>query len=107
MNTRKALVRLYVKIKLTQVIKQATRISKNTSTLIDLILTNNRSVVSRGGVFLISLCGHDMVDCVLEQHNNKYTPGIINCRNYSSHEPQLMKEKFKTVNWSSVFSIMM
>ena len=29
---------------------------------------------------------------------------IINCRNYSSHDPQLMKEDFKTVDWRPVFN---
>lgn len=97
----KALVRLYG---LNQVIKQATRISKNTSTLIDLILTNNRSVISKRGVFPISLSDHDMVGCVRKLHSNKYTARIINCRNYSSYEPQLMKEELKMVDWRLVFS---
>ena len=29
---------------------------------------------------------------------------VINCRNYSSYDPQLMKEYFKTVDWRPVFN---
>ena len=75
----KALVPLYG---LNQVMKQTTRISKNTFTLIDLILTNNRSVIPRSSVFPISLSNHDMVGCVRKLHNTKKTPRIINCWNY-------------------------
>ena len=85
-------------------IKQATRTSKNTSTLIDLILSNNRMGISRSGDFPISLSDHDMVGCIRKLHNNKYVPRIINCRDYSSYEPQLMKEDLKTVDWSSVYN---
>ena len=43
-----------------------------------------------------------MVGCIRKLHNNKYVPRIINnCRDYSSYEPQLMKEDFKSVDWSS------
>ncbi len=97
----KARVRLYG---FSQVIKQATRISKNTSTLIDLILSNNRMGISRSGDFPISLSDHDMVGCIRKLHNNKYAPRIINCRDYSSYEPQLMKENFKTFDWSLVYN---
>ena len=77
----KARLRLYG---FSQVIKQAIRISKNTSTLIDLILSNNRMGISRSGVFPISLSDHDMVGCIRKLHN-KYAPRIIKCRYYSSY----------------------
>ena len=97
----KALVRLYG---FTQVIKRPTRISKDTSTLINLILVNNQAIISESGVFPMSISDHDMVGCIRKLHNTKFAHRIINCRNYSSYDPQLMKEDFKTVDWRPVFN---
>ena len=52
----------------------------------------------------MSISDHDMVGCTRKLHNNKFAPRIINCRNYSSYDPQLMKEDFKTVDWRPAFN---
>ena len=54
----------------TQLIKRATRITKDTETLIDLIATNNPSVISCTEVLPTSLSDHDMV-CCLRKLNNR------------------------------------
>ena len=48
----------------TQLIKRATRITKDTETLIDLIATNNPSVMSCTEILPTSLSDHDMVCCL-------------------------------------------
>lgn len=98
----KAILRLYG---FSQVIKQATRITKHSSTLIDLILTNNEAVISMRRVFSFSLSDHDMVGCIRKLHNVSFSPKIINCRNYSLYNPEAIEEDFKSVNWSSVYKI--
>ena len=44
-----------------QLIKEPTRITEETSTLIDIILTNNNSVISKVGVLPLSLSDHDIL----------------------------------------------
>ena len=81
--------------------KQANRVTKESSTLIDLIV--NVAVISVRGIFPFSL-SHDMVGCIRKIHNVTFSPKIINCRNYSSYNPEVMREDFKTVDWSPVYS---
>lgn len=45
-----------------------------------------------------------MVGCTRKLHNNIFAPWIINCLNYSSCDPQSMKEDFKAVDSRPVFN---
>ena len=73
-------------------IKKATRITRESSTLIDLIATNNPSTISKYGV-----------GCTRKLHHVKYSPKVIICRNYSAYDPNAMNEDFKNVNWQPIY----
>jgi exonuclease III len=49
-----------------QIIKKATRTTYESSTLIDLIMTNHPGVISKHCVYPASISDHDMVGCALE-----------------------------------------
>ena len=97
----KALFRLYG---FTQLIKQATRIAKDMSTLIDIILSNNPKTIGKSGVFMNSLSDHEMVGCIRKLHQARFAAKVITCRNYSKYEPEEMKEDFRNVNWEQVYN---
>ena len=48
----------------TQLVDQPTRVTKNSSTLIDIIATNNTKNIKAVNVIPLSLSDHDMVICV-------------------------------------------
>ena len=47
-----------------RIIKKSTRITKTTSTLIDLIMTNKPSSISLADVVATSLSDHNMISCI-------------------------------------------
>ena len=67
----------------TQLIKRATRITKDTETLIDLIATNDPSVILLTEVLPTSLSDHDIVCCLRKLNNMKLRQKTLACRNYA------------------------
>nr|CAI5817747.1 unnamed protein product [Callosobruchus analis] len=49
-----------------QLIKQPTRITANTATLIDYILTSNEGIVSDAGTIVAGVSDHDLVYCLID-----------------------------------------
>ena len=74
----------------TQLIKRATRITKDTETLIDLIETNNPSVISCTEVLPTSLSDHDMVCCLRRLNNMKFKQKTVEFRNYARNDYESM-----------------
>ena len=76
---------------LTQIIKDATRITEKTSTLLDHILTNSKEKVSQSGIVDIGLSDHQMIYCTRklqkEKTNKKTYVKIRSLKHYT-------KEKF-------------
>ena len=86
-----------------QLIKTATRITKESSTLIDLIAINNPQSISKSNVFATSISDHDMVGCIRKINHFKYSPKVITCRNYSSYNVNNMNNDFEAVDWEPVY----
>ena len=72
-NEHKDLKALFGLYGFSQTIKKATRITRESSTLIDLIASNNPSTISKYGVFQSSLYDHDMVGCIRKFYHVKYS----------------------------------
>ena len=89
----------------TQLIKRATRITKDTETLIDLIATNNPSVIPCTEVLPTSLSDHDMVCCLRKLNNMKFKQKTVECRNYARYDYESMNNDFQRVDWSSLYSL--
>ena len=86
-----------------QIIKKPTRTTNESSTLIDIIMTNHPQVISKHCVYPSSIGDHDMVGCVRKLNHLKYSPRTVFSRNYSTYDPAAMNEDFKNVNWCSIY----
>lgn len=73
-------------------IKQPTRTTRESSTLIDIIGTTQKQNILKSSVIKTSLSDHDMVGCVRKMHNIKFKPRTITCRNYK----HFTADSFKT-----------
>ena len=71
------LKRTFNNLGLTQIIRTATRITKDSSTSIDLIFTNKAANVTNASSFPLSFSDHDMIGCVKKINTIKYDPRTI------------------------------
>ncbi|CAB4038162.1 Hypothetical predicted protein, partial [Paramuricea clavata] len=86
-----------------QIVKEATRTTENTATLIDIIITNNPSVIACTKVVPIAFSDHDLIGCVRKQHHLKYVPKVINCRNTKNYSKELMCDELFKQDWTPVY----
>ena len=84
----KQLKSLFKSFHIKQVIKEATRVTPDSKTLLDLIAANNPHNISCSGVISCSLSDHEMVYCV-RKINWKRAPDLIKTfRNYVKYDPK-------------------
>ena len=88
-----------------QLINTPTRITKESSTLIDIILTNNQSVISATGIAPLNLSDHDLIGCVRKMNHMKYQYKTITCRNYSKYDPEKMRMDLQSQNMNELYTI--
>ena len=75
------------KLNLYQLIKEPTRITPRSKTLIDAIITNNRDTVMHAETSL-SVAVHHAVSCTINLRKQRMTPFEIYCRNYANYSPE-------------------
>ena len=85
-----------------QIITTATRITKDSSTLIDHIFVNKPSLFPSTDVVATSLSDHDLVFCRRKINSAKFPHRIIKCRNYSRYNPVDLKNDVRNVDWTPV-----
>ena len=88
---------------LEQLIKQATRITTDTSTLIDVILTNRQNNISSSHVIPISFSDHDLIACIRKLNSQKYSPKHRNCKNFKHYTKERFCELMSGCNWNLIF----
>ncbi|XP_057299399.1 uncharacterized protein LOC130630019 [Hydractinia symbiolongicarpus] len=86
-----------------QIVEKATRITAETKTLIDVILTNKRSNVKVTDVIPLSLSDHDCVLCVTKINHNKIPHRTIKCRNYAKYNHEDFQEDLRSRDWSRLY----
>ena len=77
---------------LAQLIDEATRIAKDSATLLDLFATNFPRSITLAKVIPSTLSDHDMLLVVRKINANKLPPHTIKCRNFSSYVQQVFCE---------------
>ena len=87
-----------------QIIKIATRIAKDSSTLIDVILTNRPDNVINANSIITSLSDHNVIKCVRKLHNIKFNPRTIKCRDYKNYDQTTVSAELSVVNWDIVYN---
>ena len=89
--------------KFTQLIKNSTRITELSSTLIDLIASNNPSSIAATIVYALSLSDHDMVGCIRKINNIRYPMRTIHCRNFKNFNSQDLNNDIDEIDWKPLY----
>ena len=82
---------------LTQLVKLATRITKDTSTILDHILTNSTDKIFQVGTMDIGLSDHQLIYSTRKKFKEKtHTKTYIKYRSLKSYTPEILIEKLKS-----------
>ncbi len=104
-NTLKRKVHSFMcSLDLIQLIKEPTRITDTSKTLIDLIFVFNKHRFIKSGVVLLSISDHSLVYCILEVGVTKVKPRIIEFRSYKSYDRDAFLKDLNNVPWHLVYS---
>ena len=87
-----------------QLIKDPTRVTQESRSLIDVIYTNEPCNVYSVKVIPAGLSDHDLIGCVRKIHNFKYQPKLITCRNYAKYDPVAFCNELKNRDFGSVLT---
>ena len=94
-----ALLDLFNSVNLTQLIKEPTRVTENSSTLIDVIMTFTNNIVEDSGVVVSHISDHFLVSTSLELKLPKSPSGSVNIRSYKNYDRNKFVEDLKQVSW--------
>lgn len=78
---------LFKALGFTQILNAPTTISHESSTLLDLIATNNTQNISQSGILSCNLGDHELVYCVRKLNGKRFHAQIKMLRNYASYDP--------------------
>ena len=70
---------------LKQIIKKPTRITKDSSTLIDIIATTHEQNISKTMTYANSISDHDLVGMIMKKNNRKFKSRTIYTRNFAKY----------------------
>lgn len=90
---------------LIQMIKEPTRVTKDTKTLIDVIFTSHPENLCNVDVILSSLSDHDIIACKRKVNNIKISDITINCRDYKNYDPKQVNNELSTADWDNLYQI--
>ena len=88
-----------------QIIKTSARIAKDSSTLIDVILTNRPDNVINANSIISSLSDHNIIKCVRKLNNIKFNRRMIKCRDYKSYNQTTVSAEPSVLTWDIVYNI--
>eukprot|EP00794_Sanderia_malayensis_P017903 gene17903-19681_t len=90
---------------LKQLIKQPTRITRLSKTLIDVCYSNNeRTIAETIVVPSAAISDHDIIGVNRKMHTQKHQPRKTFSRNYSSYQLDAYKNDINSVNWREILS---
>ena len=89
---------------LTQLIKDPTRVTSSSSTLIDLIFTNKPCNISKSTVLPLSLSDHDAILCVRKLNNSKPQQKEVSSRNYRNYDENVLENDLRQSDWDYFYS---
>ena len=103
-NSTKDMKRILSSFSLKQLIDKATRITKESSTLLDLFATNSPKNVTLDKVIPSTLSDHDMLVVVWKINAGKLPPRSIECRNFSKYDQMTFIQDLEKCSWDDVYS---
>ncbi len=87
---------------LEQLIKQPTRITEASKTLLDVILAVNTGSVRKTGVMPCSISDHDLVDVEIYLKKDRAKPIYFTTRSFKNYDQVAFEEDMSKVPWSVV-----
>ena len=91
---------------LTQLIKEPTRITRTSSTLLDLLLVNSPDNVKCTGVVDIpGISDHCFIYCAYALKKDKFIPKIIRRRDFRNFVEEDFKRDMETAPWGNIYSM--
>lgn len=104
-NATVQLLELLGTYNLSQLINEPTRINNISSTLIDVILTNNTTLISDSGCLdLHDLTDHRLVFCNLNVKIANNGPTLLNFRDFKMFNYELFLGDLQLINWDLIYS---
>ena len=89
-------------LNLHQIITAPTRITDNTQTLIDVIITSNRNLISSSDVLLSSISDHSLPYAVLNLKSPRCKPTYVTVRSFKTYSKELFVNDLSLVPWHIV-----
>ena len=95
----KVLKDLCSSLNLKQLINTPTRVTSQSSTLIDLIITSNTTLVVESGVLENQISDHFLIFTVLKLKKPKLQPKVVTARNYKHYNPEKFLKDLAQIPW--------
>ena len=87
-----------------QLIKKCTRIME-TSTIIDLILSNAPYNTLAVDVVAASISDHDMVACIRKVNHQWYYPRLVKCLDYKNYDHNELCADMNNIDWQPLYEM--
>ena len=87
-----------------QIVKEPTRVTPHSSSLIDLILTSSTISTVQSGVQCIGFSDHSLVFTVLKGKCQTFSPKISKIRSFRSFDEVKFKKDLSELDWSEIHS---
>ena len=92
-------------LNLTQLVKSPTRVTPQSSSLIDVIMASNTSLIVESGVVETHIGDHCLIYSVLKLKEPKPPPTYVTARIYKQYDPGSFTDDLAQVPWSENFLI--
>ena len=102
-SATKKIKSLYELYQLSQLIKEATRVTMTTSSLIDHIVTNTPEKISVSGVIHTGISDHSLVFAIRKISVTKNRENIVEIRNMKNFDNQKFIEDLMQQHWENVY----
>ena len=97
-NNHQDIKRLFTNNGFKQLINKPTRITENSSSLLDVILTNSPEKIVRNNVLLCDLGDHEMIGAIRKQSQQKYQPKTIRSINFKNYNAEIVRNEVINTN---------
>ncbi|XP_057296255.1 uncharacterized protein LOC130625211 [Hydractinia symbiolongicarpus] len=101
-NDHKRLKDLFVIVGLKQLIKQFTRETESSKTIIDVIFTSHQNNVKETIVLPLGISDHDLIGVNRKINVNRYVPRRIKIGDYKNYNATRFKDDMKNSDWDSI-----
>ena len=86
-----------------QIVNNSTRITNDSSTLIDHIFVSRSSCFPSTKFVTSCISDHDFVYCRRKINTAKFRHRTIKCRNFRNYNPTRLRDDVKNINWNPIY----